>query len=403
MAQYPQIILFTSGFPYGYGESFLENEIIYLANTFERVIIVPKNPNIEQEQRSLPGNCSVEILNFTKKKLGVLSYLFQKGVLQEIFRVLFSQNGIDKFKIILGQIFIAYHTIRKLQEITEYNSKQIIYSYWTDDSAIAMGLIKPQYPHSLFISRAHGWDVYFERDTSNYLPLRPFLSENLDNIFFISQNGLDYFRSISGVNPKFGKVSRLGTINSAAKLNEQKETSRLNIVSCSSIIPLKRVHLIIEALSLADFPFHWYHIGNGSLQKSLNDQAEKSLPIAHFSFLGQMKNSEVMEFYRTNKIDLFVNVSSSEGIPVSMMEAQSFGIPCMGTEVGGVAEIINHAQNGYLLPANPTAEDICKLLKAHWLLSKETQTKMRQVTIQFWREHYNAEKNYKRFIEEINS
>ncbi|NCO54621.1 MAG: glycosyltransferase, partial [Bacteroidetes bacterium] len=41
-------------------------------------------------------------------------------------------------------------------------------------------------------------------------------------------------------------------------------------------------------------------------------------------------------------VDLFINVSESEGIPVSIMEALSAGIPVIATNVGGTNEIVNN-------------------------------------------------------------
>ena len=48
-----QLIFFTESFPYGKGESFIENEIEYLSREFDRIYILPKTSST-QEQRSLP-------------------------------------------------------------------------------------------------------------------------------------------------------------------------------------------------------------------------------------------------------------------------------------------------------------------------------------------------------------
>ena len=56
---------------------------------------------------------------------------------------------------------------------------------------------------------------------------------------------------------------------------------------------------------------------------------------------GYISNSDVKQLYMMNDFDLFVNMSLSEGIPVSIMEAISFGIPIIATNVGGNAEIVN--------------------------------------------------------------
>ena len=54
---------------------------------------------------------------------------------------------------------------------------------------------------------------------------------------------------------------------------------------------------------------------------------------------------------------MFINLSSSEGIPVSIMEAQSFGIPVIATNVGGSGEIVV-SETGVLVDENRTEASV---------------------------------------------
>jgi glycosyltransferase involved in cell wall biosynthesis len=54
--------------------------------------------------------------------------------------------------------------------------------------------------------------------------------------------------------------------------------------------------------------------------------------------------------------DAFVLFSHSENQPVVLLEAQCVGLPCIGTRVGGIADIITDGQNGYLIPAGDEEE-----------------------------------------------
>jgi glycosyltransferase involved in cell wall biosynthesis len=67
-----------------------------------------------------------------------------------------------------------------------------------------------------------------------------------------------------------------------------------------------------------------------------------------FQLMGNVKNEEIQKYYSLNQVDLFINVSEYEGIPISIMEAMAYGIPCLATNVGGVREIVND-DNGFLL------------------------------------------------------
>jgi glycosyltransferase involved in cell wall biosynthesis len=47
--------------------------------------------------------------------------------------------------------------------------------------------------------------------------------------------------------------------------------------------------------------------------------------------------------------DIFVNPSYSEGLPTSVMEAASVGLPVIATDVGGTREIVEHGTTGLLV------------------------------------------------------
>lgn len=49
-----------------------------------------------------------------------------------------------------------------------------------------------------------------------------------------------------------------------------------------------------------------------------------------------------------NSVDLFVTPSLSENLPNTIMEAMACGVPCVGFNVGGIPEMIDHLKNGYV-------------------------------------------------------
>jgi len=171
------------------------------------------------------------------------------------------------------------------------------------------------------------------------------------------------------------------------------------IVSISNIIPVKNIKSLILALSKLNFDFTWYHIGNGPLREELEDLSQKSIP-NKFHFLGQMSNSEVIAFLQNTAISFFANISLSEGIPVSIMEAISCGIPVIASNVGGNAEIVN-SKNGLLLSSNPSPEEIAQAITSFKNLSECQMSEMKENAYNSWEENYNAEKNYHNFVNEI--
>ena len=103
----------------------------------------------------------------------------------------------------------------------------------------------------------------------------------------------------------------------------------------------------------------WTHIGDGCLRKKISAYAQLKLsPLQSISykFLGAIENKKVYKFYKENPVDVFINVSSSEGVPVSIMEAMSCSIPIIAPDTGGIRDMVIDGQNGILLNSEPSPE-----------------------------------------------
>ena len=202
-----------------------------------------------------------------------------------------------------------------------------------------------EYKNSIKIARAHGSDLYEERTDSGYLPLLSFSAQKLDAIFFTSKHGMDYFSAKVKQKNFVFFVSRLGVNRPEAKNIKSNISDEYVIVSCSNMIPLKRIDLIIYALDTVRYhkKIVWLHFGDGVLRNELEALASIKLGSSDrisYRFMGHQPNNALLDFYDFNKVDLFINTSSTEGIPVSIMEAQSFGIPVIATDTGAVKEIV---------------------------------------------------------------
>ena len=85
---------------------------------------------------------------------------------------------------------------------------------------------------------------------------------------------------------------------------------------------------------------------------------------------GFQDNEKIMDFYRNNPIDIFINVSTNEGVPVSIMEAISFGIPIIATNVGGTNEIVINNITGWLVDKDKVEKELPDALMAYYQLIK---------------------------------
>ena len=399
-----RLILITSSFPYANGEPFLEAEIDFLCKEFEEVLILTQS-NLDKNRRPIPENCSVKFIPLGLNKFDRIKAL--KGIFDPLF---WKERKIIKktYKLplnagVLKTQLISLFQGRRLKKfyssfLEKPDQKEVcFYSYWSDDNSIALALLRKENTNIRCISRVHGWDVYFETTQFNYLPYRHLIADNLDAIYSISEAGRDYCSEKWKVSdPSKVKLSRLG-VKEQQLLKPNSE--RFTLLSCSNVIPLKRVDLLVEALSLLpeSVKLDWYHFGDGSDFEKVKLMASQKLQgkvIPHF--LGRKSNSEVLEWYKEFKPNLFINVSTTEGVPVSIMEAMSFGTPVIATNVGGNGEIVN-SSNGILLSANPSEEEVKNAILNMFERKENVISAYRENAFQTWRDEYNSEKNYSDF------
>ena len=294
----------------------------------------------------------------------------------------------------------------KVSEIINSNDLKkeeiLFYSYWFREGAYAGINLKRKNIIKKVISRAHGYDVFLERE---YQPLKKEILKEIDTLYPCSKKNEIYLKEKYSSYVEKIRYSYLGTKNK--NIFEIKDKGNIiNLVSCSNTIPLKRVNLIIEGLEnlsvklIEKYSIIWTHFGDGTEQKNIVKLAKDKLKNISFNFMGRVPNEEVLKFYKENDIYIFLHMSSTEGLPVSMMEGQSFGIPIIATDVGGVSEIVNK-KTGILLSSNPEIKEITQAIEKMINLSDEEYKEYQKNSYNNWRENFNAEKNYLKFIEEI--
>jgi glycosyltransferase involved in cell wall biosynthesis len=398
------LTIYTNSFPYGNAETFLESEIPILSLHFSNVYIVPFRE--DGVPRNVPGN--VLILSSVQDKKWHLLKMYLVGLISWylILEIPEIRNELKRISIFKALKYLGFAALTKnrLSKIIPAESS-VHYSYWLNFSAFSLALLKREGRIKILISRAHGFDLYEERGEKSLTFIKAATLKYLDRLFLISDHGRNY---LIGKFPDFSDkyyLSRLGT-SDPEFTNLSQGNSGLTLVSCSAINPNKRVNLILDSLILFSTRFpsvnvKWYHLGSGSDMVEYVEKANSSLKNSSVQcFLpGQLTHSEIINFYKSMPVDLFLTVSANEGIPVSIMEAQSFGIPVIATAVGGIPEIVNET-NGLLLSANPSPLEIAEAIYEAFI-EKEKWEKKRLYSRRNWEENFNAEKNYNAYAVEL--
>ena len=270
--------------------------------------------------------------------------------------------------------------------------RTLVYTFWLDYRTAGAGLARRCYPELQIVSRAHGTDVYEDRHPLSYLPLRRHAVETADQVFVVSEAARQHLQGRYPSHREAFVVAPLGTVDPGFRCPPSSD-GVFRIVSCSRLIPQKRIDRLIDALALVpgvrgDTRIEWHHLGGGEEQLRVKAHAEAALPTSvSWSCSGVVSPERVFSYYREHPVDLFVSVSASEGKPVSIMEAQSASIPVLATAVGGVPEMVNDS-NGWLLASDPTPEEIASGIQC--AIQEHPSTERRLASRRTWESSHDA-------------
>lgn len=396
------LFFFTETYPYGKGETFIENEIGYLCKKFSKVVIIPSQAISQFDiPREIPANASVcSLENTTKLKLLqplpqnilIIIKAFVKEFLSTPKDFLKKIANLRKYvSSILRAINLNANLDQKFKDVeAQY------YSYWMNNGALALSLRKIKKTDTEFIVRVHGYDLYNERSESGIVIFQQLNCCLAKYVLPVSDNGRKY---LAGIKPEFASkfiTSYLGVPDRG--INPfGSSISEFVMVSCSFMHPIKRIHLIVESLMLLKLNIKWIHLGGGPEMLRIKKLCKHLPQNISVELLGDLTNSEIIEFYQHNPVNLFIHLSETEGLPVAIMEAASFGIPILATDVGGVGEVVNK-QTGILVKEDVSPTEIAEEL-IKFISSDENIPELRASVRRYWYNNFNSDRNYNKFID----
>lgn len=124
------------------------------------------------------------------------------------------------------------------------------------------------------------------------------------------------------------------------KINDIKKGTLKIVTSAAVNVRYKRQQDVIKAMSLLlkqDCDIQYYLLGGGD-NTYLCSIAEKCGVAENVHFLGLCSHEEV--FNILDDMDVYVQPSRTEGLPRALVEAMSRGLPAIGTDVGGIPELL---------------------------------------------------------------
>ena len=374
------LYFFTHSYPYGLGEDWKKDELNEFVKYFDKIIIIPFSDDGNPIPKKVPNKVKVEKpLNL--KSIYLKPKVFFKLLNPRLFfylsdffykKVFLKKSRLKRWLSTALQIeeLIKHPTIKNVMQICDNST--VLYFYWGRESCDFVNFVNKKCFHKIVV-RMHRYDL-FEDENENYIPFRKKLLDNITDAAPSSEKGKVHLKSLYPKAKAKIETQRCGTVSIG---KSKKSTDNIfRIVTCSYMVPVKRLDIITDALKNMKERIEWTHIGDGPLMEDIKKQTFNFPENLKVKFLGMLKTNEVKEYYINNPVDLFLNVSESEGVPFSIMEALAAGIPVFATNVGGTGEIIDDSV-GKILPKELTSDYLSKEISMFIAKSSDEIDKIR--------------------------
>lgn len=354
-----KLLYLTDRWPFPAGESFVTREIRDLAPYFEEILLLPTSLEpLGDAVRPLPDNARVleDVHAAIAERWAGRGFLKRlstglgmPGVMGEIL----SSRPLRPREVIgeAAQIRLAADLIESMVDLSHVDA---VAAFWLNRGASIAAELKRRNPRLAAHARGHGGDIYARRRGMRHLPMQRPALRALDAIWPDSEAGVQHLAKKYPEIASKVAVGRLGVDDQ--EMSASSDDGRLHILSVASLLPVKRVHLLAESLRSVERPTKWTHIGGGETLAEVQSALQGVGDHIEIDLKGQIPHEEVLAWFKENPVDVFVNTSSSEGLPVSIMEAFSYGIPVIATAVGGSPEIVSEDCGALLDPDFKPAE-----------------------------------------------
>ncbi len=141
--------------------------------------------------------------------------------------------------------------------------------------------------------------------------------------------------------------------------------------------------------------FHLVIAGSGKMEKKLKKLARKCLPGCH-TFAGKIGKGKMAAFYNTGDVFAFPGIRESLGMVY--LEAQSCSLPVVAFENGGIPEVVDNGNTGFLVPMYDCPA-FCGRLRL-LLSDPDLRRRMGRAAARYIRAHHYIEHNY-RLLDQI--
>ena len=193
-----------------------------------------------------------------------------------------------------------------------------------------------------------------------------------------------------------GFKNKIEIINNGVFIPEENTNiftnDQINITIVSRLVSHKNIEKIIRAISDLNNPLIYLNIiGDGPELNQLQKISLESNNKDNIIFHGKLNRDDINHIFL--KSDIYIQASNYEGLPHSLLEAMSYGIPVLCTPVGECKEILGNEDRGYILDL-PVSKNNIKSKISEIIGEKNIANKKGERGKDFINEKYNLTNSF---------
>lgn len=220
--------------------------------------------------------------------------------------------------------------------------------------------------------------------------------KKVDKFVFISNYGEKNFNNLY---PKYSNKSVTVSNGIPDKVFNKvyNPTKTIKLITVGTVSYRKGQNIIIESLSnlTSNLNYHLTIVGDGPQLEEFIELSKKLNVSGSVTFVGPKKRDEVDELLLSS--DVFILMSNSEGLPLSILEAIRFGLPVITTNVAGCPEPVSN-NNGFII--SPNSNELSDILST---LEIDSLPKMSKNSRELFKKEYTFESFLGKYIDLITS
>lgn len=316
--------------------------------------------------------------------------------------IAFIVSNLDKILLNYSGVITIKSLIWFLRlDMSNFSSKSSIHAQFATQAAVVSFLIKKYFddkPSYTFTFHAH--DIYFPNKWFELLVNQSKIA------FSISEYNIDYVKkSYPQVNDKKLSLSRLGAfVPSYPNKTTTVDNDIIKLGFLSWLVEKKGIFYLLEATKLLrddGFVFELIIAGDGPLREKVLNYIRSNNLGEIVKYIGKIYGKDKEKFFRNINVFALPSITvpnDMDGIPVVLMEAVSYGLPIISTNVSGIPEICINDYNGYLVEEKNSIQlaDAIKKITMNKHLITTTSKNSLEIS-----EKYNIENNSYKKIKEL--